>query len=68
MKLFYGMLDGLAFLPKEDITEGMVYLRENIPGGFEPLLQYFDNTYVAGSYYQLQLLRCLEGTIPPIRI
>jgi len=51
--LFCGMLDGLAFLPEEDVAEGMTYLRENILDGFEPLLQYFDNTYLSDSYRQI---------------
>ena len=62
------MLDGLTFLPEDDVAEGMTYARENIPDGFEPLLQYFDNTYVSGSYRQIQPPQRPDGTIPPIRI
>ena len=68
MKLFCGMLDCLTFLPEDDVAEGMTYARENIPDGFEPLLQYFDNTYVSGSYRQIQPPQRPDGTIPPIRI
>jgi len=68
VKLFCRILDCLAFLPEEDVPEGMIYLRENIPDGFEPLLQYFDNTYVFGSYCQIQPPQRPDGTIPPIRI
>ena len=46
-KLFCGMIDGLAFLPVDDVAEGMTYLRENTPEGLEPLLDYFDNAYVS---------------------
>ena len=45
-----------------------IYLHENIPDGFEPLLQYFDNTYVSGSYRQIQPPQRPDETIPPIRI
>jgi len=38
VKLFCGMLDGLAFLPE----------------GLEPLLDYFDNTYVSGAFRRIQ--------------
>ena len=45
--LFCGMLDGLAFLPVEDVAEDMQYLRDNVPE--DPpeaveLLDYFDKT------------------------
>ena len=45
LHLFCGMLDGLAFLPVEDVAEGMQYLRDNVPE--DPpeaveLLDYFD--------------------------
>jgi hypothetical protein len=62
------MLDSLAFLPEEDVAEGMIYLQENIPDGFEPLLQYFDRTYFSGSYHQIQPPQRPDGTISPIRI
>ena len=31
VKLFCGMMDGLAFLPEDDVPDGMAYLRDNIP-------------------------------------
>ncbi|KAK2148190.1 hypothetical protein LSH36_510g00009 [Paralvinella palmiformis] len=68
VKLFCGMLDGLTFLPEEDVAEGMIYLWENIPDGFEPLLQYFDSTCFSGSYRQIQPPQRPDGTIPPIHI
>ena len=49
VKLFCGMLDGLAFLQEDDVPEGMAYLRENIPDGLESLQQYFDSTYVSST-------------------
>jgi len=58
----------LRFLLEEDVAEGMTYLRENIPYGFEPLLQYFDNTHVSSSYHQIQPSQRPDGTISPIRI
>ena len=32
-KLFCGMIDGLAFLPENDVTDGMAYLPNSIPKG-----------------------------------
>ena len=46
---FSGMLDGLAFLPSENVIEGMDILREVCPQEAEPLLDYFDKTYVNGT-------------------
>ena len=68
MKLFYGMLTGLAFFPEENVAEEMNYLQENIPDGFEQLLQYFDITYVFGSYRQIQLSERQDETISPFII
>lgn len=47
---FCGMLDGVAFLPINDVPRGMAFLRNNIPDGTEDLIQYFDETYVTGTY------------------
>ncbi|KAH3741657.1 hypothetical protein DPMN_048382 [Dreissena polymorpha] len=44
------MLDGLAFLPVADVKEGMQVLQESIPDGLESLFEYFDSTYVNGTY------------------
>ena len=51
-KLFCGQLDALAFLPIDDIPAGMLYLREITPPPphAEPLVDYFDQTYVTGTY------------------
>ena len=46
---FCGMLDGLAFLPSENVIEGMNILKEVSPQQAEPLLDYFDKTYVNGT-------------------
>jgi phosphoglycolate phosphatase-like HAD superfamily hydrolase len=55
VKHFCGMLDALAFLPLNDITEGMNHIRQNIPTGngleaLVDLVEYFDATYVTGSW------------------
>ena len=69
VKFFCGMLDGLAFLQEDDVPEGMAYLRENIPDGLESLRQYFDGTYVSGTYRQIQPPQHPStGTVPPLRI
>ena len=47
---FCGMLDGLAFLPVDDVIGGFEHLRLITPDGTDQLLTYFDNTYVSGIY------------------
>ncbi|XP_066965677.1 uncharacterized protein [Macrobrachium rosenbergii] len=46
---FCGMIDGLAFLPSDRIIDGMNFLKLNCPSHLEPLLAYFDSTYVTGT-------------------
>jgi hypothetical protein len=53
-KLFCGKLDGLAFLPLDDIPAGMDYLLQHTPAGAAELTDYFNKTYVTGSYRQVQ--------------
>lgn len=47
-RLFCGQIDALAFLPVDDVAEGMSYLRDNCPDEAADLLDYFDSTYVSG--------------------
>ena len=51
---FCGMIDGLAFLPLSDVSEGMTYLRSIAPTEAQPVLDYFDSTYVSGSLRPIQ--------------
>lgn len=51
---FCGMLDGLAFLPVCDVTQGLGYLKSVVPDGLVPLVEYFDSTYVSGPMRALQ--------------
>ena len=47
---FAGMLDAIAFLPRNDVSLGITYLRNNMhpdPRAVD-LVDYFDNTYVNG--------------------
>ena len=54
VKLWYGMVDGLAFLPQNHIAAGMQHFQQNVPAGFVvPLLDYFDETYVSGMFCTL---------------
>ena len=51
---FVGMMDGLAFLPIDDIIIGTDFLRQNVhphPRAVE-LLDYFEDTYVRGALNQ----------------
>ena len=47
------MLDGLAFLPIGDVVSGIQYLRVNTPDGLEPLIDYFDSTYISGQFRRI---------------
>ena len=51
---FCGMLDGLAFLPLSDVTEGMQYLQNLDEEYTDDLLDYFDHTYLSGSFRRIQ--------------
>ena len=68
VKLFCGMLDGLAFLPVADVPEGLKYLKEHTPEGLEPLIDYFDATYISGSYRRIQRPTGPDGSIPPMKM
>jgi len=50
-RLLAGMLDGLAFLPLDRVSEGMTYVRSVMPPSAAPLVDYFDVNYVSGSVY-----------------
>jgi hypothetical protein len=60
VKLFCGMLDGLAFLPVNMVGEGMQYLKQNIPQSnaekLSELVDYFDVTYVSGGFRNIRIL------------
>ena len=68
-RLYCGQIDALAFLPLDEVQQGMVYLKETVLEEAEPLLEYFDSTYVTG---QLRPRRNNDGLvlnfrrIPPI--
>ena len=69
VKLFCGMLDGLAFLPLDEVNNGMDFLKANTPEGLEDLVQYFDSTYVSGSYRRIQPPPAQpDGPLPAIRV
>lgn len=51
--LFCGQVDSLAFLPVFDIFEGMSHLRKIMPEEAHDLVEYFDQTYVNGTYRRI---------------
>jgi len=60
--LFYGQIDGLAFLPIDDIPEGVMYICHNTAHGAEDLVDYFDQTYVTGTFRRAGVPQeCLDG-------
>ena len=70
LKHFCGMIDALAFLPVSDVDDGMAFLKENVPEEVIPLLNYFDSTYVSGSYRSVRRpgenSQCRVRRIPPL--
>jgi hypothetical protein len=54
-RLFCGMMDGLAFLPVPDLTNGihlLITLCPDDPPEAAELLDYFDSTYISGRLRQ----------------
>ena len=51
-KLFCGQIDGLAFLPINEVSEGFKHLRQIAPDGCDDLLTYFDTYYINGTLRQ----------------
>lgn len=45
---FCRMLDGLAFLPVNDVPKGLLYLKSIMPQEANELMEYFDSTYIGG--------------------
>lgn len=45
-----GMLDALAFVPDHLVAEGLQILRDSAPEGMGDLFDYFDATYVGGTF------------------
>ncbi|XP_064619545.1 uncharacterized protein LOC135482961 [Lineus longissimus] len=68
---FCGMLEGLAFLPLEDVEDGMTHIRRIAPAVANDLIDYFDTTYVTGPYRNVRApdgaihLRRGQSTFPP---
>lgn len=50
---FCRKLDGLAFLPLEMVKDGMAHLKNIMPDHANDLVDYFDKTYVNGTYRQI---------------
>ena len=75
-RLLCGKLDGLALLPLAMVPEGMRYIKSIATSDAEPLVDYFDQTYVSGSW---QMQRIDDGDsdeedpddpkhLPPMRL
>ncbi|XP_076065273.1 uncharacterized protein LOC143039285 [Oratosquilla oratoria] len=63
------MLDALAFLPCDRVSEGMEFLRTVIPEQLSCLVDYFDATYVSGGYRRIQMPAERPGDVlPPLRM
>jgi len=69
VKLFCGMLDGLAFLPQDKVHDGMQFLKQRTPQGMDSLVQYFDATYVTGTFRRAQPTPAQgNDTLPSLRL
>jgi len=68
---FCTMVDSLAFLPLDDVKNGMKWLKKNIPTRAEDFIIYFDTTYVNGSFKRIGTndsnirLRRIPPVFPP---
>ena len=62
------MLDRLAYLPIANMEHSMRYMCQNIPDvdGLIDLVTYFDNTYVGGSFQQINACRNGQVILRPI--
>ena len=69
LRLFCGQLDALAFLPLWEVHKGIQYINQTMPEAAEPLVDYFDRTYVSGRLRQRpQQQHENQDNVPPIRI
>ena len=72
VKHFCCMIDALAFLPVDQVSDGMQYLFSDTPEGNHDtlieLLTYFDATYVTGTARQIHRQRDASNTISVRRI
>ena len=57
-KHFCGVLDGLAFLPPDEVSNSMAYIWNNAVPNSEALLDYFDAMYVSGAFRYIQHTKC----------
>lgn len=63
---FCGQIDSLAFIPVEAVPAGMQLLKSRCPEEAAPLLEYFDQTYVSGTYVQRR--RNQQPGIPAVNL
>ena len=60
------MIDGFAFLPVDQVGDGMKYLKSIMPEDVEKaedLLMYFDRVYISGSYCQIPNTSGVPGVL-----
>ena len=62
---FCEVIDALAFLPVQDVSEGMAYLDKIASSIIRPMLKYFEETYVNGTYRRVG--KQGEGSCPKVR-
>ena len=60
IRTWCGSLDGLAFLPVDQVEDGMRLIREEAPEVLSSVIDYFDSTYVTGSYRSVRSDGCLR--------
>lgn len=62
---FCGMLDGLAFLPTDQVASGLAHLATIMPAAAAPLVSYFDEVYVNGKRRTAAGMRRVPALYPP---
>ena len=72
-QLFCAKMDGLAFLPTEDVEDGFKLLLEEMPDEAVELMQYLNEVYVTGTYRSVRApsgiirLRRVPPMFPPAK-
>src|SRR5580698_10155601 len=66
-RLFCGQLDALALLPVDEVPAGMTYLRTIAPPAAADVIEYFDTTYVSGTYRQSRTAASRASTTVALR-
>jgi hypothetical protein len=65
---FVGMMDALALVPLPRVDDGMALLRNMIPPNLNDLVDYFDMTYVSGTFRRVAQAAANPQQLPALRL